>query len=1134
MKLFCSCGLRYPLRMVLLLVTVVLPGTMVRAQTATTTTLAVSPSSSPGSPLPPQTVVTLTATVTAGGAPVSPGLVTFCDATATNCTGLAVFGTAQLTSEGTAVLRLFPGSGLHSYHAVFAGTTTHTTSTSTPQSVTVLAPSSFPTTTSIASSGSAGNYTLTATVVGIGNAAAGPTGNVDFIDATNLNRSLGTATLGAATLAQNFVNATGSPVAVGSNPNNAGVGDFNGDGIPDLAVPNPGSNNLSILLGDGNGGFAPASTVSAGSGPIGVAVGDFNGDGFADLAVTNFYPNTVSVLLGNGDGTFREAPGSPVAVGANPDYVAVGDFNNDGNADLAVTNSGATTVSILLGDGSGGFTEVQPRVAVGSLPRGVAVGDLNGDGIADLEVANQGSNTVSILLGNGDGTFGTSQVAVGTSPFGVAVGDFNSDGFADLAVTNLDDNTVSILLGDGHGTFTQATGSPFAAGNVPRSVSVGDFNGDGIVDLAVTDSNDNEVRILLGNGIGSFTQASWSPVAVGGRPYGVSVGDFNGDGIADLAVANLVSDTVSILLSQVTQTATAMLTGVNIPGSATHEVYATYPETESTIFDGSTSPAIPLTGSPVTTTTTLLLSTADTIAFGTPVTLTANVTPYTASSLTATGSITFFDGAASLGTASISTGEASITVSTFTVAGSPHSLRAVYSGDPNFLTSTGGPVLLTVKPAQIAVSLISSDNPSGYGQALTFTATVPSGATGTVQFKDGGANRSGNIPLVGEVAAFTTSTLTPGTHPITVAYSGDGSHAPANSDVLPQLVTPAILTVTATNVTRPFNQPNGSLAYTITGFVGGDTQVGSVIGTPTLLTTATEISPVGRYPIIVAQGTLAAANYLFAFLNGTLNVMPATPGVGPTAPVTMASSLNPAPFGSAVTLTVTVPSGATGTVTFADGTTVLGTATITGNTASLTTSALAAGTHSITAIYSGDTNFTAANSAVFSLVVAAAADFTVAASTGRQLIPPGASANFTIVISSMNGPFTNPVTMSASNLPPGATYTFNPATVTPGAAGANTTFTVSVPPQSSMASRGRRLGPAAFALLLLPIACLKRYRRRPQRLLVWMLVGLASLGAVSGCGEGGYFSQTEQTYTITVTGTSGTLVRSTTVTLTVE
>ncbi len=370
-----------------------------------------------------------------------------------------------------------------------------------------------------------------------------------------------------------------------------------------------------------------------------------------------------------------------------------------------------------------------------------------------------------------------------------------------------------------------------------------------------------------------------------------------------------------------------------------------------------------------------------------------------------------------------------------------------------------------------------------------------------------------------------------GTHSITAVYSGDSNFNGATSAVFDQMVNKTTLQVTANDAHRVFGQPNPTFTTTITGFVGGDTQ-SVVTGAPSVTTTATSTSPVGVYPIVATQGTLAAANYIFAFLNGNLTITAATPGSGGTPPVTV-TPVNPTPSGSPVTLTVTVPTGATGTVSFYDGTTLLGTAPVTGNTASLTVSTLGVGTHTITAVYSGDANFTTVTTTL-SLMIVAAPDFTVASSTGRQLIPPGASANFTIAVSSMNAPFTNPVTMSATNLPPGATYTFTPAAVTPGAAGANSTFTVSVPPQSNMASRSRRLGPVAFALLLLPFAWLKRHRRNPQRLLLWILVALVSFGAVSGCGEGGYFSQTEQTYTITVTGTSGSVVHTTTVTLTVE
>ena len=204
----------------------------------------------------------------------------------------------------------------------------------------------------------------------------------------------------------------------------------------------------------------------------------------------------------------------------------------------------------------------------------------------------------------------------------------------------------------------------------------------------------------------------------------------------------------------------------------------------------------------------------------------------------------------------------------------------------------------------------------------------------------------------------------------------------------------------------------------------GDTPT-VVTGAASVSSRATPASSPGVYTIVATQGTLAAANYTFVFLNGDLTVIPATPGVGPTPPVTLNPSLNPAPSDSPVTLTVTVPAGATGTVSFYDGTTLLGTAPVTGNTASLTISTLGVGTHAISAVYSGDANFTTVTTKL-SLVIVSAPDFTVASSTGRQLIPPGASASFTIVVSSMNAPFANSVTMSATNLPPGATYTFTP------------------------------------------------------------------------------------------------------------
>jgi DNA/RNA endonuclease YhcR with UshA esterase domain len=362
----------------------------------------------------------------------------------------------------------------------------------------------------------------------------GGTSNVAFLSITN-----STATVG--------FRLASSP-STGNYPSSVAVGDFNGDGKLDLAVANLDSDTVSILLGDGAGNFTLASSPSTGNYPSSVAVGDFNGDGKEDLAVANYGSNTVSVFLGDGTGNFSLA--SSPATGSNPESVAVGDFNRDGNLDLAVANENdAGTVSILLGNGTGNFTLVSSP-ATGSFPFSVAVGDFNGDGILDLAVANNDSGTVSILLGDGTGNFTlASSPATGNLPHSVAVGDFNGDGKLDLAVANNDSNTVSILLGDGTGNFTLAS-SP-GTGESPNSVVVGDFNGDGILDLAVANfgpccEHDGTISILLGDGTGNFNLAT-SPGA-GTYSTSVAVGDFNGDGKLDLAVANATSNTVSSLL----------------------------------------------------------------------------------------------------------------------------------------------------------------------------------------------------------------------------------------------------------------------------------------------------------------------------------------------------------------------------------------------------------------------------------------------------------------------------------------------------------------------------------------------------------------------------------------------------------
>jgi hypothetical protein len=333
-----------------------------------------------------------------------------------------------------------------------------------------------------------------------------------------------------------------APVTVGTNPRSVAVADFNEDGKADFATANYGSNDVSILLSNGDGTFQTAVSYGVGANPYSVAVGDFNGDGKIDIVTANYNSDDISILLGKGDGTFQAAVN--YRAGSYPSSLAVGDFNGDGKTDLAVTNYlyPAGTVSILMGNGNGSF-RAAVNYAVGYYPTSVAVGDFNGDGKLDLAVANSGSNNVSILLGSGNGTFQTPvSYGVGSDPYSVAVGDFNADGKADLAVAN--SSSIAILLGNGNGTFQTAVS--YGVDSNPQSVAVGDFNGDGKPDLAVANNGSNNTSILLGKGDGTFqTAVNYS---VWSNPYSVSVGDFNGDGKPDLAIANSSSKNVSILL----------------------------------------------------------------------------------------------------------------------------------------------------------------------------------------------------------------------------------------------------------------------------------------------------------------------------------------------------------------------------------------------------------------------------------------------------------------------------------------------------------------------------------------------------------------------------------------------------------
>jgi hypothetical protein len=309
--------------------------------------------------------------------------------------------------------------------------------------------------------------------------------------------------------------------------------DFNTDGITDIATANWGG-SISIFLGMGNAVFGVPTNLFPGSnGYTSIISEDFNSDGFLDLA---FADGQLSVSFGGINGSFGAKIWMSNTHGAK--FVTSGDFNSDGKIDLAITNTSAFTVSILIGDGLGGFVFSNNFMPVVNEPSSIVSADFNNDGKMDLATSNVSSgsvtNHVNILLGDGAGNFGsTSTFPIGNTPRSIITADFNSDGNADLVTANQGPNNVAVLLGTGTGSFTTNT---YATNWAPYSVVCSDFDGDGVLDLATSNYAGDDVSILKGTGTGSFAPKINFPNA--NMPYGIASGDFNNDGKSDLVTGN--------------------------------------------------------------------------------------------------------------------------------------------------------------------------------------------------------------------------------------------------------------------------------------------------------------------------------------------------------------------------------------------------------------------------------------------------------------------------------------------------------------------------------------------------------------------------------------------------------------------
>lgn len=1177
-------------------------------QAATSTTLSLAAAGSAVTSVSPGTLITATATASAGSTPLTVGQIYLCDATASYCDSIHQLATAQITSSGTATFRFIPGIGVRSYKAMFAGTDSYAASASSAAALTVNG--TLATTTTLAQSGSAGNYALTATVAGSGDVA--PTGNVSFIDTTTGNSTLATAPLtassAAVTLKSQTTNLSFSPGTIVS-------ADFNGDGIPDMAIPNPSGSSVAILLGKGDSTFTTGSALSIGATPLVIATGDFNRDGNVDLAVASSGNDRILIYLGNGDGTFTVSSALLPTAG-NANALTVADFNGDGYLDIASLNG--STINVLLGNGDGTFTPSTSSQSAGSSPAAMTVADFDGDGIPDLAVANStySAGAVSILLGNGDGTF-TAVPSLNSGAYSSAIvaGDFNQDGIPDLVVGS-PNSAAAFYPGNGDGTFGAAVS--LGAANTLNSFAVADVNRDGRPDLVATNTYYGTTVVLLGNGDGTFsTGATASPGFYG--ESSATVGDWNGDGIPDFAITSAYGDAVSIYSLQLAQTATATASSVSPTGPESHLVDAAYPG--DTSYRASGSATVSLAGAAATPTVTVTPAAG---RIGGSQALIVHVTIGDGSyAPVPTGSVTLTSGSFTSAAVALTSGAAAISVPAGSLAAGSNNLTVSYTPDtasstlynpatgtasvivgsttPTVGVTLSSPSIRFTDPLTVSVTVTdpqSSGIPTGSvtlsgpgytSSAVTLNSTgaatvqVPAASltagtdTLTVNFTPDTAstgaynaasatssvtvgkvtpnltwstpaaitygpalgsaqlNATASVPGVFTYTPAAGSVPSAGTQTLSVTFTPtDATDYSSTSATVAVNVSKAPLAVAANNVTRAFGAANPVFTGTVSGVVNAD------VLTETFSTSATAASPVGTYAIVPAITGTNAGNYQVTPTSGTLTISPA------------ATTTSLALSNQNLTFTATVApssgSSPTGTVSFYAGTTLLGSGTVAGGTATYTASAFPSGNVSLSAHYSGDSNFASSTSAATPVLSMSLTSSALSLSTAG-------SASDALTLTVPAG-YSGAVQLACTGLPQYASCSFQPASVsfTGGSSSSSVTLTLGTGGLASLhqpALPWSRSSSTRWAgLLSLPgLLALCSVRRRRIRvaarsislLALLVLAGTHLTGCSGGSGNSGGSSGSSSTptpagtYTVQVTasGPSG-LSQSSSITLTVQ
>ena len=780
----------------------------------------------------------------------------------------------------------------------------------------------------------------------------------------------------------------------------AAAADFNGDGFQDLiyqacSTTISSSCGFTLLLADGAGGYQPPALFAAPvSGSHFLALGDFNHDGKPDVAVFNDCDasctgTSVSVFLNTGSGTFSD----PVAYeggDVSPLAIATGDFNGDGNLDIAVLEycstctDGEDTIGVLLGNSDGTFQPaITMQTGAGNAVSWLAAADFNGDGKTDLVLAERTNNpsnpyegSAQILLSNGDGTFTFGGIYDGGDGRGMSVtaGDVNGDGKTDIVIGNLCDNIVEdtgcargaigALLGNGDGTFQYANHPP--SQNVPDgnmyAISLADVNGDGKLDAI--SSTATGIAVFFGNGDGTFQPPTVYAALEVLQSVQLAIADLNNDGGLDIVQPG-VNEQLAILYNQ-----------------------------------GFSKPA----------TSVSLRSSLNPSTYGQQVNFTASVT---STSGTPTGSVTFMDGTANLGSVSLVNGVGSLSTSAL-LAGT-HSIVASYSGDANHSPSTSAGLQQIVNKETTTLVLVSSANPSYVSQTVYFSPRLTlqyggkNAVAGTVTYMQG----TTTLATLNYPTAYSTTYTTTGTRAITAIYSGDNNNLSSTSAVVNQVVK-ALPAPTTTALATSGTPSFVGQSVTFTAKVGspyGPIPDGEPVnffdGTTSLVT----VGLAGGIATYTTSSLNAASHTIKATFVGDATFKTSTGSVTQVVklnPSTTAltSSLNPSNYGQSVTYTATVssthgpiPDGEL--VTFLDGTATLGSVPLTSGVATYTTSALSVANHVIKATYTGDAIFATSTR---SLIQYVKADPTTTA-LSSSLYPShfGQSVTFTATVTSTFG-----------------------------------------------------------------------------------------------------------------------------------